>query len=75
MINDDGDLGHEFPSHDTSGKNKRIRTLIHPQKSDAEVSKEKAEAIAKERSKALLRDNTRYQVKMERQDLKVRQGA
>jgi hypothetical protein len=54
---------------------KRIRTPLDPQKSDAEVSKEKAEAIAKERSKALLRDNTRYQVKMERQDLKVRQGA
>jgi hypothetical protein len=46
-----------------------------PQKSDLEISKERAEAVAKERSRALLRDNTRYQVKMERQDLKVRQGA
>lgn len=75
MINDDGDLGHYFPSHDTSGKKKRIQTPLDPQKSDDELSKERAEATAKERSKALLRDNTRYQVKMERQDLKVRQGA
>ena len=31
--------------------------------------------MAKERAKTMFKDNTRYMVKMERQDIKVREGA
>jgi hypothetical protein len=36
---------------------------------------EKEEELVKQKTKAMMKDNTRYIVKMERQEIKVREGA
>jgi hypothetical protein len=72
-INETGNIEEfENNSHHRNVRSRSSKKQQEDAKSQVEAA---AEQLAKEKTRAILRDNTKYVVKMERQEIKVREGA